>query len=74
MTTDHPTPDHRASLLLGYVLRRAMLAKGSPSERRAAAWATYTSLCRHELTEEEAIEIRAITGLIDISGDQAPDQ
>jgi hypothetical protein len=67
MLPDNLSPDDRASLLLGRALRKAMLNMNSQSERRAAAWATYTSLCTHELTKDEAIEIRTITGLINLS-------
>ncbi|MBV9066244.1 MAG: hypothetical protein JO004_10845 [Methylobacteriaceae bacterium] len=66
-------PDDRASLLLGQALRRAMLDRGGPADRRELAWSTYAALCKHELSEQEAIEIRSVTGLIDLSGQWHPD-
>lgn len=66
------TESERASMLLGDALRRAMLdTSRAPSNRydarRAKAWAAYSSLCKHYLTEAEARDVRRATGLLDIS-------
>jgi len=61
-------PDLRASYLIGNGLRRVMLDESAPAEIRAQAWAGYSAACDHGMTHAEAVEIRTITNLIDLSG------
>lgn len=68
MSIEQLTDDERASLMLGQAMRRAMIETDHFSaELRTQAWALYSAILKHGLSQDEAQFITMTTRLLDFS-------